>query len=169
MRRENNGFWRDIAIGAVGGLIGTVVLEKISSTLYERENLQAKTRENELLASGDPPMQLANRISDDVLRLNLPDEKKEKLAMGIHYAFGAIAGAMFGVVAPRAPFLSTGFGALYGTLFWIVGDEIGMPIMGISKPSQDYPWQTHARAWTAHVGYGAAVVGTFRLANRVAG
>lgn len=113
-------------------------------------------------------MQLAKRVSDDVLRLDLPEEKKGKLAMGIHYGFGAAAGALFGALAPRAPFLSAGLGTVYGTLFWLLGDEIGMPVMGISKPSQDYPWQTHARAWAAHVGYGAAVVGTYKLASKIA-
>ncbi len=168
MTDSNAEFVKDVLIGAVGGLIGTVVLERISSKLYEWEDGQARKREDELRKGGEPAMQLAKRVSDDVLRLNLPEEKKEKLAMGIHYGFGAMAGALFGAIAPRAPFLSAGLGTVYGTLFWLLGDEIGMPVMGISKPSQDYPWQTHARAWAAHVGYGAAVVGTYKLAKNIA-
>lgn len=168
MRSSNGDFFKDVLIGAVGGLIGTVVLERISSKLYEWEDEQARTKEDDLRKDGDPPMKLANRISDDVLRLDLPKEKKEKLAMGVHYGFGAAAGALFGALAPRAPFLSAGLGTVYGTLFWMLGDEIGMPVMGLSKPSQDYPWQTHARAWAAHVGYGVAVAGTYKLARKIA-
>ncbi len=168
MRNSNAEFFKDVLIGAVGGLIGTVVLERISSKLYEWEDDQARKKEDELRKDGDPPMQLAKRVSEDVLRLNLPEENKGKLAMGIHYGFGAMAGALFGTLAPRAPFLSAGFGTVYGTLFWLLGDELGMPVMGISKPSQDYPWQTHARAWAAHVGYGAAVVSTYKLGNKLA-
>jgi hypothetical protein len=47
-------------------------------------------------------MQLARRVSDDVLRLNLPEEKKGNLAMGIHYGFGAMADALFGALAPTS-------------------------------------------------------------------
>ncbi len=168
MRNSNAAFFKDVLIGAVGGLIGTVVLERISSKLYEWEDEQARKKEDELRKDGDPPMQLAKRVSDDVLRLNLPEDKKGKLAMGIHYGFGAMAGALFGAVAPRAPFLSAGLGTLYGTLFWLLGDEIGVPVMGLSKPSQDYPWQTHVRAWAAHLGYGAAVARTYKMARKIA-
>lgn len=168
MRNSNAEFFNDVLIGAVGGLIGTVVLERITSKLYEWEDEEAKKKEEELRPEGDPPSILAKRISDDVLRLNLSEDKKTKLAMGLHYGFGVMAGAMFGASAPRAPFLSAGLGTLYGTLFWLLGDEIGMPVMGLSKPSQDYPWQTHARAWAAHVGYGVAVVGTYKLVNKIA-
>jgi uncharacterized membrane protein YagU involved in acid resistance len=167
MKNSNVNFFKDVLIGAVGGLIGTVVLEGISSKLYEMENEQARKKEDELRKEGDPPAQLAKRVSDDVLRLNLPEDKKDKLAMGIHYGFGAMAGALFGALAPRAPFLSAGLGTVYGTLFWLLGDEIGMPMMGISKPSQDYPWQTHVRALAAHLGYGAAVAGTYKLAKKI--
>ena len=160
MRQASNGFWQGVAVGAAGGLIGTVLLENISSRLYQRENPEAKRREDGLRSDGDPAMQLARRISDEVLRLHFR-RKTEKLAMGIHYAFGVMGGALFAALAPRAPFLSTGLGTLYGTLFWLIADEIGMPVMGISEPSQDYPWQTHARAWAAHVGYGASRFGFF--------
>lgn len=168
MPKETNWLINDVLIGAIGGVIGTVVLERISLALYERESPEAKKSEDELRTEGDPPLQLAKRISDDVLRLNLPEAKKKKLALGIHYAFGAMAGALYGALQPRVPFLSAGLGTLFGTGFWLLGDEIGMPVMGLSKPSQDYPWQTHARAWAAHVGYGATVVGTYKILNRLA-
>lgn len=168
MKQVSNGLLKDVLIGAIGGLIGTVVLEQITSKLYEWEGEEAKKKEEQLRAEGDPPTILAKRISDQVLRLNLSDKKKEKLAIGIHYAFGAMAGALFGALEPRAPFLSAGLGTMYGSLFWLLGDEIGMPVMGLSKPSQDYPWQTHARAWAAHAGYGVAVVGTYKLVKKIA-
>jgi uncharacterized membrane protein YagU involved in acid resistance len=167
MKSETRDLLQDVFVGAAGGVVGTVVLERISSKLYEWEDKQARNREDEVRKEGDPPMQLAKRVSDDVLRLNLPEEKKRSLAMGIHYGFGAMAGALFGALAPRARFLGAGLGAVYGTLLWLIGDEIGMPMMGLSKPSQEYPWQTHARAWAAHVGYGAAVVSTYKLANKI--
>ncbi len=29
-------------------------------------------------------------------------------------------------------------------------------------------WQTHVRAWAAHVGYGVAVASTYKLAEKIA-
>lgn len=167
MQDSNTEFLKDALIGAVGGLLGTIVLERISSRLYEWENPQTRQKEEQLRVE-EPPMVLARRISDEVLRLNLPDDRKKKLASGIHWGFGAMAGALFGALAPRVPFLSAGLGTLYGTLFWLFGDEMAMPVMGLSKPSQDFPWQTHARAWAAHVGYGMAVAGTYKLVKKAA-
>lgn len=100
----------------------------------------AKRREDALRSESKPPLRLAKRISDDVLRLNLPDAKKTNLASAIHSGFGVLAGALYGALQPRVPFLSAGM----GKLFWLLADEIGMPVMGLSRPSQDYPWQTHA-------------------------
>jgi hypothetical protein len=44
MKNSNADFFKDVLIGAVGGLIGTVVLERISSKLYEWEDEQARRR-----------------------------------------------------------------------------------------------------------------------------
>jgi hypothetical protein len=52
MRNGNADFFKDLLIGAVGGLIGTVVLERISSKLYEWEDEQARRKEDELRKVG---------------------------------------------------------------------------------------------------------------------
>ncbi len=44
MGQNNNSFLKDVLVGAVGGLIGTVVLERISSAFYEWENEEARKR-----------------------------------------------------------------------------------------------------------------------------
>jgi hypothetical protein len=48
VNNETKNLLNDVAIGAIGGLIGTVVLEKISTALYEHENPKAKKVEDEL-------------------------------------------------------------------------------------------------------------------------
>lgn len=161
-------FLQDLLIGAVGGLIGTWALEKVSSALYSIEDPAAREREERLRKAGDPSSILAKRLSDEVLRLTLTDAQKQRLAMSIHYGFGAVAGSMFGALVARAPYLTAGWGALFGTLVWLLADETGMPLMALSRPSQDYPWQTHARAFTAHLAYGAAAVGTYTTLKKLA-
>lgn len=94
MKSETREFFTHVAVGAIGGLIGTMMLEKISTAFYEREGPKAKEREDQPRKDGDPPMRLAKRISGDVLRLDLPDRQNEKLAMGIHYRFGGMAPAV---------------------------------------------------------------------------
>ena len=78
-----------------------------------------------------------------------PDQQTtEKLAMGIHWGYGVLWGGLFGALRNRVPVIGSAAGLTYGTGLWLIGDELMMPVLKLSPPSTDFPWQNHARAFT---------------------
>jgi hypothetical protein len=75
---------------------------------------------------------------------------------------------MFGAVVPRAPILSAGLGTFFGTVMWVFGDEIAMPIMGFLSHRRTIPGRRSCGRLQRTLGYGAAVVSTYKFANKMA-
>ncbi len=55
------------------------------------------------------------------------------------------------------PLVGVADGVGFGTGLWLIGDEVMMPLMGLSPPSTEFPWQNHARAFANHFAYGATL------------
>ncbi|MHB1698614.1 MAG: hypothetical protein ACYCSN_00525 [Acidobacteriaceae bacterium] len=66
-------------------------------------------------------------------------------------------GGLFGALRNRVPGIGSAAGLTYGTALWLIGDELMMPVLKLSPPSTDFPWQNHARAFTNHAAYGTTV------------
>jgi putative membrane protein len=88
------------------------------------------------------------------LHRELSDDKKDVAGNAVHYAMGAAASAVYGALAEETPASSMGFGTLFGSVLWLVADEIAVPGLGLSKPVSVYPPSVHASAWASHVVYG---------------
>jgi hypothetical protein len=73
----------------------------------------------------------------------------------VHYAFGGAIGAMYGAAAARTPDVTAGAGLPFGAAVWLIADEVGVPLSGLSKKPTEYPLSSHASALAAHLVYGA--------------
>jgi putative membrane protein len=45
-------------------------------------------------------------------------------------------------------------GAAYGTAVWAGADEIAMPALGLSAPTDQQPFERHFHSFAAHIVYG---------------
>lgn len=72
----------------------------------------------------------------------------------MHYGFGTVTGAAYGVAAEVAPASAAGEGLPFGTFVWLTADEIAVPALGLSKPAGQYPVSTHVYALASHLVYG---------------
>ena len=86
----------------------------------------------------------------------------------IHFAFGATAGAAYAAALTTAPppvarALRSGHGLLYGTLVWLLADEIGIPLTGLAPPPRRTSPRMHAYALAGHFAYGVALESVRRL------
>jgi len=86
----------------------------------------------------------------------------------IHYAFGAGAGAAYvlGLRAAPEPWrrvLTSAYGVTYGTLVWLIADEIGVPLAGIAPKPQQTPLRLHAYSLASHFAYGFGLEATRRM------
>jgi hypothetical protein len=86
----------------------------------------------------------------------------------MHYAFGALVGALHGACADRAR-NGVAAGVALGTMLWLTADEIAMPVLGLSAPTTGRPLEMHVQSLAAHLVYGLTAEAVRRRARTPAG
>ena len=160
---------RGMTAGLLGGLAASWVMNRIQE-LQPRQpappsgeghgrgetyqtHAQSKKRQRSS-ADADATVKTAERISDRVFHHELSDREKQIAGPAVHYAYGALIGALYGGMAELLPVVSAGLGMPFGTALWLLGDEIAVPALGLSKPPTEYPAEAHADALASHLVYG---------------
>ena len=166
--RNGRGLLKDLAYGAIGGIVGTVVMGQVTSFMYRFESAETKRRE-ELARPEEPPEAMVRRLVEDVLHVNLSDEKKKKLGEAMHWGYGMAWGALYGAIHDRVPVLSKAAGLPFGVGFWFIGDEVMTAAFKLTGPPQAFPIDAHVRGFVGHLAYTAAADRTYRALRRVAG
>lgn len=87
-----------------------------------------------------------------------PDRgQQDALATGLHFAFGATAGAAFGVVARRVPVPSMPLGVAYGAAIWGVSYMGWVPSMGLMQRADRDQRGRQAVTLAGHLVFGATL------------
>jgi hypothetical protein len=149
----------DIGIGAIGGYVGTQVMERVSMKLYEMEPEEARQKEDEVRPG--PPFVIAARKTADLLGLDLSEEQIQTLATYVfHYGLGMGWGPMYTFLRRWTNLNPVSAGLLTGAAMSLVVDEGMTPLLGFSAPNRDYPLVTHLRGFAAHLAFRLGVAGT---------
>jgi uncharacterized membrane protein YagU involved in acid resistance len=99
---------------------------------------------------------VARRMAEAVGK-ELPPQQKKQAGQAVHYAFGILMGAVYGVVAELIPEVTTGGGTAYGTLLFLAADEVAVPAFQLAPPPNETPASDHLQYWAAHVVYGGSL------------
>lgn len=107
--------------------------------------------------STDPAtIAMVNKLSRRFVGRELTGEQAKLADLIGHYAIGAVGGAFYGGSSEYLPQLRVGAGAGFGTAFFLLGEEVAVPLLGFS----DKPWQippaSHAVGLLAHLVYGVS-------------
>jgi hypothetical protein len=103
-----------------------------------------------------PPDKIASKLLNRA-HISRSERQQDALASVLHVAFGAGAGAAFGVVAPRVPVPSLPLGVAYGLAIWGVSYMGWVPALGIMPAAdRDRPGR-QAVMFAGHLIYGAAL------------
>jgi uncharacterized membrane protein YagU involved in acid resistance len=114
-----------------------------------------------------PTQTVARRMTEQLARRG-PLQHGAGAAQAVHFAFGSAWGGVYGLVAGTLPRAGTLKGSLaFGTVVWLISDDIILPAFRLSAWPHHYPVKTHLYAIAAHVVYGAAVASTFAALGRV--
>lgn len=159
--------------GAVGGLLGSWMMVRVNHLMgptraqggrHDVHRRVASPNETDGTISDEPAsMQVASQISEAVGGSPLSLRGKRGAGPFVHYAFGALTGAVYGVAVERQPALAAGAGVPFGVAVWALADEVGLPVAGLSAHPANYPFARHASALATHVAFGATVEGTRHL------
>jgi uncharacterized membrane protein YagU involved in acid resistance len=152
---------KGVLAGLIAGAVGSWVMNGFQAALGKLQSAAQHAGQSEAGSSqGDAEEQepanikAAAAISKTVFRHELKSEQKSTAGSVVHYSFGAVVGAGYGLLVEYWPTLSSADGLLFGSLVWAAADETVVPLAGLSKPPQKYPVTTHASALAAHCVYG---------------
>ncbi|MCA1593360.1 MAG: DUF1440 domain-containing protein [Acidobacteria bacterium] len=171
-RKNRNGLgsiFTDALFGLVAGAVATFIMDKVSGYLYELEDEQTRRYEENLRGNEYPPEVLAEKISETVAGVELSKEQKQKYGNYVHWSYGIMWGGLYGALRGRVLLVDVADGVGFGTGLWLIGDEVMMPLMGLSPPSTEFPWQNHARSFANHAAYGATLGITHSLLRKLCG
>jgi len=92
-----------------------------------------------------------------VTHRKLNKQQKKEGGTVVHYAFGAVMGAVYGAAADVVPPVKSLAGLPYGAALSVGADEIALPVLGLSKKPTEYPLSRHLSGLGQHLVYGATV------------
>jgi putative membrane protein len=117
--------------------------------LVRRRIIQLGTEE-EADAAGN----VVDILTRRVLHTRLRRDRRQRAAIAFHFAFGTLAGAMYGAVAESVPVVTAGMGAPFGTLEWLLGNKLTAPRFGLLKPRNSYSRHERLQTLVSHVVFG---------------
>lgn len=143
---------KGLLAGAAGGLLGAWAMIRFAEAwgrVAGTESTRLGTQEEMDVASN-----VVDIVTRRVLHSKLRRPQRARAAEGFHCAFGTLVGAAYGVLAELAPAATTGAGAPFGALEWLVGIKLTLPKAGLLKERGKYPKQERVQTFAAHVVYG---------------
>ena len=146
---------RSLMKGALAGLIGGLAgagAKMVAEQLFP-PRVQGQT---------PPPVVLAEQVAGRPLT-----EPDRRLALqGIHWIFGALAGAVYGSLVEYEPSLGAWRGAAFGITLNRITHESLLPKLGLSAPTGQQPTQERISEWVTHAAYGVATDSVRRAVRR---
>jgi hypothetical protein len=169
--RRNGDVLKGLVAGLAGGLVASWTMNQFQAAWskavegFEKPHGAQSLQPSEGQQTGqgaeqnkenqdDATVKAARAISEGIFGHKLKENEKKPAGAVVHYAFGTATGGLYGAVAEFAPEVTTGAGLPFGATFWLVADEIAVPLLGLSKGPTEYPASTHAYALTSHLVYG---------------
>jgi hypothetical protein len=152
----------DVVKGVAAGAVGVWAMDVATWAVYRRQSLPALLREKKTRPFGKDP---AHAAAERLRRLTGTEVQEEPNALGItiHYQLGMAPAVAYTRLRRRMPWLRAGRGALYGSLLYVLNDEVAGRVLGIMGPQRDYPWQAHVRGLIGHVVLGVVTEATLNV------
>ena len=146
-------------MGAAVGTVATVPMTVFWEVMHQR-------------LPGEPPRPLPPREVAEALAVkagvsrHMSETQMQWLALAAHFGYGALTGAIFGVIAPDRPTAAIRAGMLFGFGVWTSSYLGWMPATGIRhSPKYDVPTRTRLIV-ASHIVWGATAGLLMSLARR---
>ena len=134
---------RSILKGALAGLVGGIVgsgAKAVAEKLYPPR------------VAGETPSSIV--LAEQVAGHPLFNGQKQVALQGIHWTFGAIAGAVYGAAVELEPKAGAWRGAAVGLALNKLNHESLLPKMGLTEPTVRQNTQERQSEWVTHAVYG---------------
>lgn len=165
---DNKCLTRGLISGAIGGLVASWVMnvfmeeagpqvqhvaQHLDGTAHQPQPDQQQSENNE--PKIDATMKTADAVVSTVTGgRHLTLEGKQKGGPIVHYAFGTLMGALYGVAAEYSPAARAGFGTAFASALFTGADLVAVPALNLSGSSAGAPLSSLATPFSAHIVYG---------------
>ena len=182
MRDHEASIWKGMVAGLAGGLVASWTMNQFQAAWTRLAEGEEKSHgAQSMQPSGgsqgeqaqdtadqdDATVKTAKAISKEVFGHELQKSEKEPAGAAVHYAFGTLTGGLYGALAEVTPQVTSGAGLPFGAGFWLLADEISVPLLGLSKGPTEYPVSTHVYSLASHLVYGMTAEMSRRALRRV--
>jgi putative membrane protein len=134
---------KNLLKGALAGLVGGLIATAAKSAA---EKLYPPRTHGE----PEPPAALAEKLGEP----RLETTRKKAVEESIHWTFGALAGAAYGVMAELYPAVTAKNGATFGIALMSVTHEGALPALGLSASPEEQEGREKRSEMATHVVYG---------------
>ena len=146
---------RGLFTGAAAGLAGALMMDAFQE-LVARSGPAAGNEASAQKAHAPRPGEenTTEKTARQVLsQFGHPPSAAEKQRTGraLHYGFGFVMGALYGVANEYVPAVSLGAGTLFGTALFVATDEAVLPLLDLASKPEDTPPADHLLHWASHV------------------
>lgn len=146
----------DATRGAIAGAAATWAMDQVTTVMLAVQVPEVTAQEQAAQANGKGSVpNLVDRIEAET-GLVVPPARRPLVEQAVHYALGAIPGAIYGVLRRWIPFARAGSGLFYGLGLFAANDEYLNARLGLASPPQAYPPETHLRGLAGHAVLGVA-------------
>jgi len=174
---------RSVLAGLAAGIAETLAMDAISVAWSFGRRRIFDGRERSLFHQGGRPdverakklgkssgdsesvitAKLAERIAEPILGRRLSDSERHYGGQIVHYGYGALLGAAYGLSGQRLGAVRSGHGTLFGAATWMGGVNIALPLLKLMKPPHKHSFGEHAFSLVSHLGYGLALQSVYTL------
>ena len=140
----------DAVRGAIAGAAATWAMDRFTTVMLDAQAPEVTKQESAARPNGKGSVtNMVDRFEAET-GLTVPPERRSLVETGIHYALGAVPGAIYGVLRKWVPFARFGSGVGYGLLLFAANDEYANTRLGFAGPPGAYPPETHLRGLAGH-------------------
>jgi hypothetical protein len=165
---------RAIAVGAAAGVAASLVMSQFfklasaSQKALERQKKLAEGESSWTIAHEQVEQQQQAEQREDSTEIvarsiaeaaghHLTRDQKKSAGQAVHFAFGTLMGVLYAVLAEYVTEVTTGGGFAYGTLLFLVADEIAVPALRLAPPPTQVAPEDQLEHWVGHLVYGSSL------------
>lgn len=147
---------KDALRGAIAGAAATWVMDRVTTLMYALQAPEVTEQEKAAWPNGKSSVENMVDRAEVETGLVVPPDRRALVEQVVHYALGAVPGAVYGVIRRWVPFARFGNGLGFGLAVFAVNDEYLNARLGFSGPPGAYPPETHLRGLAGHAVLGVA-------------
>ena len=166
--------------GVAAGLVGTLVMtsalqvasQLLASASSEGSGEADDLAELEALEAMDPSQstvpheQVAERLASSVFNHELSQENRQRIGLGIYWAYGALWGALSAQIQMRLRPPAFPYGVVLGVVVWLIGPGRIVPALRLYQRPPSPGIARRLLAISLHIAYGLTTAMTLeRIAS----